>query len=98
MTGMLLTSATRSSSVAPFVQGMRVTDAETMEIVEMVLGGQVNKDVVNLINQAGGKAVGLTGKDGNFIRARKLLLANQDNSEDLIDVGQVGDIDRKSVV
>ena len=75
-----------------FVQGMRVTDAETMEIVEMVLGGQVNKDVVNLINQAGGKAVGLTGKDGSFIRARKLLLADQDNSEDLIDVGQVGDI------
>ena len=75
-----------------FVQGMRVTDDETMEIVEMVLGGQVNKDVVNLINQAGGKAVGLTGKDGSFIRAKKLLLANQDNSEDLIDVGQVGDI------
>jgi acetylglutamate kinase len=53
---------------------MRVTDAETMEIVEMVLGGQVNKDIVNLINQHGGKAVGLTGKDGNFIRAKKLLL------------------------
>lgn len=75
-----------------FVRGMRVTDDETMEIVEMVLGGQVNKDVVNLINQAGGKAVGLTGKDGSFIRAKKLLLANEDNSEDLIDVGQVGDI------
>ena len=75
-----------------FIQGMRVTDAETMEIVEMVLGGQVNKDVVNLINQAGGKAVGLTGKDGSFIRAKKLLLANQENLGDLIDVGQVGDI------
>ena len=75
-----------------FIQGMRVTDAETMEIVEMVLGGQVNKDVVNLINQAGGKAVGLTGKDGSFIRAKKLLLENQDNLGDLIDVGQVGDI------
>ncbi|MFV0371640.1 MAG: acetylglutamate kinase [Azonexus sp.] len=75
-----------------FVQGMRVTDAETMEVVEMVLGGQVNKDVVNLINQAGGKAVGLTGKDGRFIRARKLLLENKDNPGDLIDVGQVGDI------
>ncbi|MBE2260074.1 MAG: acetylglutamate kinase [Candidatus Accumulibacter sp.] len=75
-----------------FIQGMRVTDAETMEIVEMVLGGQVNKDVVNLINQAGGKAVGLTGKDGSFIRAKKLMLANQDNLGDLIDVGQVGDI------
>src|SRR5207244_12900109 len=53
-----------------FVQGMRVTDAETMDIVEMVLGGQVNKEVVELINQAGGKAVGLTGQDGAFIRAR----------------------------
>jgi acetylglutamate kinase len=75
-----------------FVQGMRVTDAETMEVVEMVLGGQVNKDVVNLINQAGGKAVGLTGKDGSFIRAKKLLMAHKDNPEDLIDIGQVGDI------
>ena len=75
-----------------FIQGMRVTDAETMEIVEMVLGGQVNKEVVNLINHAGGKAVGLTGKDGSFIRARKLLLPNKDNPEDLIDVGQVGEV------
>ena len=75
-----------------FIQGMRVTDAETMEIVEMVLGGQVNKDVVNLINHAGGKAVGLTGKDGNFIRAKKLLLQNKDKPEEMIDVGQVGDI------
>jgi acetylglutamate kinase len=80
-----------------FVQGMRVTDDETMEIVEMVLGGQVNKDVVELINHAGGKAVGLTGKDGSLIRARKLMLANQDNSEDQIDVGQVGDIDAPSI-
>ena len=75
-----------------FVQGMRVTDAETMEIVEMVLGGQVNKDVVNLINQAGGKAVGLTGKDGGMIRAKKLQLPNRENPGDQIDVGQVGDI------
>jgi acetylglutamate kinase len=75
-----------------FIQGMRVTDAETMEVVEMVLGGQVNKDVVNLINQAGGKAVGLTGKDGNLIRAQKLMLPNKDNPQNLIDVGQVGDI------
>lgn len=75
-----------------FVQGMRVTDAETMTIVEMVLGGQVNKDVVNLINQAGGKAVGLTGKDSNLIRAKKLLLPNRENRADLIDIGQVGDI------
>jgi acetylglutamate kinase len=75
-----------------FVQGMRVTDAETMEVVEMVLGGQVNKEVVNLINQAGGKAVGLTGKDGSFIRAKKLLMPHKDNPEDMIDIGQVGDI------
>lgn len=74
-----------------FVQGMRVTDQETMELVEMVLGGQVNKDVVNLINRAGGKAVGLTGKDDNMIRAKKLMIADRD-SGDLIDVGQVGDI------
>jgi acetylglutamate kinase len=75
-----------------FIQGMRVTDAETMEVVEMVLGGQVNKEIVNMINQHGGKAVGLTGKDGNFIRAKKLMLENKDNPGDLIDIGQVGDI------
>jgi acetylglutamate kinase len=75
-----------------FVQGMRVTDAETMEVVEMVLGGQVNKEIVNLINQHGGKAVGLTGKDGNFIRAKKLLMENKDVPGDLLDIGQVGDI------
>ena len=75
-----------------FVQGMRVTDAETMELVEMVLGGQVNKEIVSLINQAGGKAVGLTGKDGNLIRARKLMMPNKDIPGDLIDIGQVGEI------
>ena len=75
-----------------FVQGMRVTDAETMDLVEMVLGGQVNKEIVNLINQHGGKAVGLTGKDGNFIRAKKLMMENKDAPGDLIDIGQVGDI------
>lgn len=75
-----------------FVQGMRVTDDETMQIVEMVLGGQVNKEIVNLINQAGGKAVGLTGKDGNFIRAKKLLLESKDKPGDMIDIGQVGDV------
>jgi acetylglutamate kinase len=83
---------TRIGKKGVFVQGMRVTDAETMEVVEMVLGGQVNKDVVNLINQAGGKAVGLTGKDGGLIRARKLMLPNKETPGDLIDVGQVGDI------
>jgi len=74
-----------------FVQGMRVTDAETMDIVEMVLGGQVNKDLVELINQAGGKAVGLTGQDGAFIRARKMLLPA--TQEGAIDLGQVGEIE-----
>ncbi|HTH93921.1 MAG TPA: acetylglutamate kinase, partial [Rhodocyclaceae bacterium] len=83
---------TRVGKKGEFIQGMRVTDDETMELVEMVLGGQVNKDVVNLINQAGGKAVGLTGKDGNMIRAKKLLMPKLDNPEDLIDIGQVGDI------
>ncbi|MFB0936584.1 MAG: acetylglutamate kinase [Propionivibrio sp.] len=83
---------TRVGKKGEFIQGMRVTDAETMEIVEMVLGGQVNKDVVNLINQAGGKAVGLTGKDGGMIRARKLMLHSRDNYADLIDIGMVGDI------
>ncbi len=75
-----------------FIQGMRVTDRETMEVVEMVLGGQVNKEIVALINQHGGKAVGLTGKDGSFIRATKLLMPNKDNPADLLDIGQVGDI------
>jgi acetylglutamate kinase len=75
-----------------FIQGMRVTDAETMALVEMVLGGQVNKEIVALINQHGGKAVGLTGKDGSFIRAKKLLMPNRDNPADLLDIGQVGDI------
>src|SRR6266851_2841450 len=70
---------------------MRVTDSETMDVVEMVLGGQVNKEVVELINQAGGKAVGLTGQDGAFIRARKMLLPSKENGH--IDLGQVGEID-----
>ena len=84
---------TRVGKKGEFVQGMRVTDAETMEIVEMVLGGQVNKDVVNLINQAGGKAVGLNrqGRQPDS-REKKLLLHNRDNYADLIDIGMVGDI------
>jgi len=76
-----------------FVQGMRVTDAETMDVVEMVLGGAVNKDIVTLINQAGGKAVGLTGQDGAFIHARKMLLPDKDRPEQMLDIGQVGEID-----
>ena len=75
-----------------FIQGMRVTDAETMEVVEWVLGGEVQQDIVGLINAAGGKAVGLTGRDGAMIRARKLRLSDQQNPSVEHDVGQVGDI------
>jgi acetylglutamate kinase len=75
-----------------FIQGMRVTDAETMEVVEWVLAGEVQQDIVGLINQAGGKAVGLTGRDGAMIRARKLRLADQADPAREHDVGQVGDI------
>jgi acetylglutamate kinase len=75
-----------------FIQGMRVTDQETMDIVEMVLGGLVNKDIVNLINQHGGRAIGLTGKDGSFIRAKKMMLANTANAAEMLDIGQVGEI------
>jgi acetylglutamate kinase len=82
----------RVGKAGRFIQGMRVTDAETMEVVEMVLGGQVNKEIVNLINHSGGKAVGLTGKDASFIRAKKLLMENQNVPGDMIDVGQVGEI------
>jgi acetylglutamate kinase len=76
-----------------FVQGMRVTDAATMDVVEMVLGGAVNKDIVTLINQAGGKAVGLTGQDGAFIRARKLMMPSPEQPSELLDIGQVGEIE-----
>ena len=86
------TMLSRVGKKGEFIQGMRVTDAETMELVEMVLGGQVNKEIVSLINQAGGKAVGLTGKDSGFIRATKLKMENRDVPGDLIDIGQVGDI------
>ena len=76
-----------------FVQGMRVTDSETMDIVEMVLGGSVNKEIVNLINRHGGRAVGLTGKDGAFIRAKKMLVPDKDKPEGWIDIGLVGEIE-----
>ncbi len=75
-----------------FVQGMRVTDAETMEVVEWVLAGEVQQDIVGLINQAGGKAVGLTGRDGGMIRARKLKMLDHKDASVEHDVGQVGDI------
>jgi acetylglutamate kinase len=76
-----------------FIQGMRVTDAETMDVVEMVLGGQVNKDIVNLINRCGGKAVGLTGKDGGLIRARKMMVRSAPGSDEMVDIGQVGEVE-----
>lgn len=76
-----------------FVRGMRVTDRETMDIVEMVLGGLVNKNIVSLINQHGGRAIGLTGKDGSFIRARKLRVAQGEQAGELLDIGQVGEIE-----
>ncbi len=75
-----------------FIQGMRVTDAETMEVVEWVLGGEVQQDIVGLINQAGGKAVGLTGRDGGMIRAQKLKMMDSNDPTKEHDVGQVGDI------
>lgn len=76
-----------------FIQGMRVTDEETMDVVEMVLG-KVNKDIVNLINRFGGKAVGLTGQDGSFIRAEKLMLDSIDEPGKKLDIGLVGDINK----
>ena len=78
-----------------FVNGMRVTDSETMDVVEMVLGGQVNKEIVSLINAHGGTAVGLTGKDGNLIRARKLEVVGKSDEvsrPEIIDIGHVGEV------
>ena len=78
-----------------FVDGMRVTDRETMDIVEMVLGGQVNKEIVSLINHNGGSAVGLTGKDGDLIRARKLQVkagAPEAQASEIVDIGHVGEV------
>jgi acetylglutamate kinase len=76
-----------------FIQGMRVTDNETMDIVEMVLAGQVNKEIVELINHAGGKAVGLTGQDGGLIRARKMIVKADPGSQEVLDLGHVGEIE-----
>ncbi len=82
----------RLGKTAQFIQGMRVTDAETMEVVEWVLAGEVQQDIVGLINQAGGKAVGLTGRDGGLIRARKLTMVDTTDPTKQHDIGQVGDI------
>ncbi len=80
-----------------FINGMRVTTTEAMDIVEMVLGGQVNKDIVNLINQNGGKAIGLTGKDGQLLHAKKLHVTKQSpdmQQPEIIDIGHVGEVTR----
>ena len=82
-----------------FVNGMRVTDAETMDVVEMVLGGLVNKGIVNLINQCGGKAIGMTGKDGGQIRARQLKVEQKTpemTASEIIDIGHVGEVEHVS--
>ena len=79
-----------------FVNGMRVTDAETMDVVEMVLGGLVNQDIVSLINKNGGRAVGITGKDGDLIRARRLALSSTAAElapSEIIDIGHVGEVE-----
>lgn len=84
----------RIGKESEFIDGMRVTDSETMDVVEMVLGGSVNKSIVNLINQSGGRAIGLTGKDANLIRARRMTLSKKDASgaDISIDIGQVGEV------
>ncbi len=85
----------RIGKESEFVDGMRVTDSETMDVVEMVLGGQVNKEIVNLINSHGGSAVGLTGKDGDLIRARKLVFKRSSPEmevPEIIDIGHVGEV------
>ncbi|MCG3201940.1 MAG: Acetylglutamate kinase [Gammaproteobacteria bacterium] len=85
----------RIGKESTFVDGMRVTDTETMDVVEMVLGGQVNKWIVNCINRHGGKAVGLTGKDGDLIRARKMVFTRDNpalKAPEIIDIGHVGDV------
>ena len=86
----------RIGKKSEFVDGLRVTDRETIDVVEMVLGGLVNKNIVALINAQGGRAVGLSGKDGGMIRARKLLLrqGQSDDENEVIDIGQVGEIEQ----
>ena len=86
----------RIGKKSEFVDGLRVTDRETIDVVEMVLGGLINKSIVALINAQGGRAVGLSGKDGGMIQARKLLLrqSQSDNEGEVIDIGQVGEIEQ----
>ncbi len=86
------TALKRLGKEGKFIQGMRVTDDETMEVVEWVLGGEVQQDIVGLINAAGGKAVGLTGRDGGLIRAKKLKMLDLKDPKIEHDVGNVGEI------
>jgi acetylglutamate kinase len=89
------TTMERMGKKPTFVSGQRVTDEETMDIVEMVLGGKVNKEIVNLINQAGGRAVGLTGKDGGLLQAKKLKMtkkSEETGETEIIDIGLVGEV------
>lgn len=76
-----------------FVNGLRVTDSDTMDVVEMVLGANVNKSIVSLLNQHGGQAIGITGKDGNFIQAKKITVKQAQEGSNDIDIGQVGDVE-----
>ena len=85
---------TQLGKEAKFVDGLRVTDSETMDIVEMVLAGKVNKELVELINQSGGRAVGLTGQDGSMLRAKKKLLDVKEKVDKKFDIGHVGDIEK----
>ena len=86
------TALKRLGKQGHFIQGMRVTDDETMEVVEWVLAGEVQQDIVGLINHAGGKAVGLTGRDGGMIRAKKLKMVDKDDPSKSHDIGSVGEI------
>lgn len=83
----------RLGKESKFFEGMRVTDRETMDVVEMVLGGLVNKEIVSLINQHGGRAVGLTGKDGGLIRAKKMVISKSEQTSEIIDLGHVGEVE-----
>lgn len=93
----------RLSIESRFINGMRVTDTKTMDVVEMVLGASINKDIVSLINHAGGRAFGVTGKDGQFIKAKQLAVSHQTpemSAPEIIDIGHVGEVQSidKSVI
>jgi len=99
--GPQISSAMQKMGLKPkFVSGYRVTDKETMDVVEMVLGGKVNKEIVNLINSNGGRAVGLTGKDGGLIKAKKKLVKKESpesGASEIIDIGLIGEVEEVDV-